>query len=203
MSEWVSDTGCQCRFYDVHKNSCSVNAGFFLCLLESCGWVTIPSLLFGMLIAEGNSCNPLLEFFFCLFASCSWVTITSLLFGVLRSSMFLSCCEIIGSSFHCKQMEDTFFLLKKLSITEASFRAVCYITDKLKCRPRFIKSSLSRSISNIFTLFYIFILFFNCLLKLTTSLFTLEEEIRLYLGGAVITTIFTFCLFSTRLRKHL
>ena len=100
-------------------------------------------------------------------------------------------------------MGDIFFLLKKLLTTAASFRAICSSPYEFKCRPCLVKYSRSRSVSNIFTLLYNFILLFNCPLNLTTSLFTQEEGIRSYLGGAVISTIFTFCLFSMKLYKCL
>lgn len=89
---------------------------------------------------------------------------------------------------HLLHVEKTFLA------TAASFRAIRSFPDQFQCRSCFVKYSLSRSVSDIFTLLYIFILFFNCLLNLTTSLFTQEEGIRSYLGGAVITTIFIFCL---------
>ena len=94
------------------------------------------------------------------------------------------------------------FFNKLLTIT-ANFEAICSFPDEFRWRPCFVKHSLLRSVSKILTLLNVFILLFNCRLNLTTLLFTQEEEIRSYLGGADITTIFTFCLFSTKLHKCL
>ena len=99
------------------------------------------------------------------------------------------------SSFQFRLIGDAFSISRKLLTALASFRAMYSFPDEFRCKPWLVKYPLSRSVSRTFTLLKGAILFFSCLLKLITSLFTHDAGRRSNLGGAVIILVFTFCLF--------
>jgi hypothetical protein len=62
-------------------------------------------------------------------------------------------------------------------MTTANFKQICSFPEKFNCRQCLAEYFLSRYVSNIFTLLYIFIFFFNYLISFITSLLTQEEGI--------------------------
>jgi hypothetical protein len=156
----------------VHKKSTSPKATFFICRLEGSEILDNSSKLFWS-------------------GTFGFTTLTSVF-----DNLHLSPAEI--ESFHCRQIVNGCFLVKNYLITVDNFMEISSLPDKFKCWPYLVQYFLSKSVSNILTLLYIFSFFSNCLLNFITSLLTHDEGIRSCLWGNFITKILTL-FYSTKL----
>ena len=121
-------------------------------------------------------------------------------FASYSSLLFPFRSENAVFSFHFSLMGDILFLLRQLLTIMDNLTAIHSFPAEFRCRPCLVKYSLSKLISNIFTLLNGAITFFSCLLNLITSLLTHEGR-RSHLGGEVNTTVFTTWLFVTKLHR--